>query len=592
MARAVGMSVVQNVNGAQINGSTRIVIEQPAGTADQPAPPRPAHERLMRSWAAIPPSSAAHWLAIIGLVAVAAVVYLFHLRSFQVGIFADDAVYIVLARALADGEGYVLASFPGNPPELRYPPGYPLLLTPIALFFHDSLDMYRVPSLLLGLGSIPLWFIFFRRRTTLAISLLVTLAAALNPLIVRDATVAMAESAFQFFLAALLIAVDAGTSQNADRPRRRVLAAVAIAGCCIALFFIRSAGIAFVPGVLLYLLWRREGRLALAVAILFAGPFLGWGIRNANEGHPAFVSAGYEGIVSTSLASQAQVQGAANGVPTAGLAERVVTNAWTYLVLRIPEALELSAGAPKAVELHLFTARSSGLVDASRIPWLPGLAGLAVTLIVASGYLRRARLSLSVAELSILFYGAVLILYPWAWLRFLAPILPLVYFWLAEGVVLCLGAIRTTTIQQRRFHGATVILLALVALNMIRDVQAYESPPSEWLNDISIGSTWLASNAPEDSVVMAQAPLQEHLYSETETIRYPDVSGLSPEHLLTQLETSGADFVLVKPRFWAEDLDPQAKAVKTVLEEHPQRFRLVYEHADENVRVYELIGIK
>lgn len=40
----------------------------------------------------------------------------------------DDGVYLLLGRALAEGQGFVYAGVPGDPPASKFPPGYPLVV--------------------------------------------------------------------------------------------------------------------------------------------------------------------------------------------------------------------------------------------------------------------------------------------------------------------------------------------------------------------------------------------------------------------------------------------------------------------------------
>ena len=47
--------------------------------------------------------------------------------ALPVGVVADDAFYVILARSLAMGQGYHALNLPGDPAE-RFPPGYPALL--------------------------------------------------------------------------------------------------------------------------------------------------------------------------------------------------------------------------------------------------------------------------------------------------------------------------------------------------------------------------------------------------------------------------------------------------------------------------------
>src|ERR1039457_3394307 len=45
------------------------------------------------------------------------------------GRFDDDAVYVVCAKALAEGHGYRIESFPGGPAETKFPPLFPALVS-------------------------------------------------------------------------------------------------------------------------------------------------------------------------------------------------------------------------------------------------------------------------------------------------------------------------------------------------------------------------------------------------------------------------------------------------------------------------------
>lgn len=46
----------------------------------------------------------------------------------QLGIFHDDAIYLVSAKSLAEGSGYRIDSLPERPPQTKYPPLWPVLL--------------------------------------------------------------------------------------------------------------------------------------------------------------------------------------------------------------------------------------------------------------------------------------------------------------------------------------------------------------------------------------------------------------------------------------------------------------------------------
>lgn len=66
----------------------------------------------------------APWVAAI-IVLVAA---LATMTSDPIGVFNDDAIYLLTAKALAEGQGYVYPHLPGMPPAIHYPPAWPILL--------------------------------------------------------------------------------------------------------------------------------------------------------------------------------------------------------------------------------------------------------------------------------------------------------------------------------------------------------------------------------------------------------------------------------------------------------------------------------
>src|SRR5581483_1548269 len=148
-------------------------------------------------------------VALVGtLLVAAAILYVAGLGAFQVGTYIDDAHYVTLARALAAGKGYSLISYLDAPPELKFPPGFPLILTPVALFFPSSVDAFKIPSLVLTLASLPLWFILFRRRLPFYLALLALGGAATNGVLVGSATLAMSEAPFLFFTSVLFVLAD------------------------------------------------------------------------------------------------------------------------------------------------------------------------------------------------------------------------------------------------------------------------------------------------------------------------------------------------------------------------------------------------
>ena len=80
-------------------------------------------------------------LSLAGVGALALGVGVAVVDALPVGVVADDSFYVILARALASGEGYRYLNVPGHPAATHFPPGYPALLAILSLVvpaFPDS----------------------------------------------------------------------------------------------------------------------------------------------------------------------------------------------------------------------------------------------------------------------------------------------------------------------------------------------------------------------------------------------------------------------------------------------------------------------
>src|SRR5262245_15275663 len=68
------------------------------------------------------------WLPRILLVCLIPV-YLIYLFAPAIGYMHDDGVYLVTARSLARGHGYLIESLPGSLPQTKYPILYPAVIS-------------------------------------------------------------------------------------------------------------------------------------------------------------------------------------------------------------------------------------------------------------------------------------------------------------------------------------------------------------------------------------------------------------------------------------------------------------------------------
>jgi hypothetical protein len=211
-----------------------------------------------------------------GLVTAAATlaVGILTLNQALVGVFYDDGLYAGLATALGSGHGYVHPHLPGMPAAVHYPPLYPVLLAPFfgVLSVHGAALAGKLLNALLAAVAAGLIAWHATRAQLLGstaprwLAAVVVGAAAIAIPVLATQAVLFAEPLFGVLLAIVIIAADQGASPW-------------IVGTAAALALLtRSIAIAVVAGVVCCLIARRvhyRRFVGVVVPVLVAA--LAWG---------------------------------------------------------------------------------------------------------------------------------------------------------------------------------------------------------------------------------------------------------------------------------------------------------------------------
>jgi hypothetical protein len=220
-------------------------------------------------------------VALLGLATGVAVV-----DALPVGVVADDAFYVILARSIATGQGYRALNVPGLPAGTHFPPGYPALLALVSFVapaFPASVAAFKALNAVFLAAASVLVARLLRRRVGAGASWSVALGAATAvsvPLLILSNLV-LSELCFIAFALALLLALES----LVDEPRsawRVALLGVAIGVCAL----VRTHGAVLLPAAAIALGARRRWR---DVALLAAGaavclvPWQLWMARHAGE---------------------------------------------------------------------------------------------------------------------------------------------------------------------------------------------------------------------------------------------------------------------------------------------------------------------
>jgi len=200
------------------------------------------------------------------------------------GVYYDDGIYLILGRALAQGEGLRYLNLPGLPAATHYPPGYPAVLAlcwriggslPATLALAKSLNV-----LLLAGGTGLLAACVAKAGHEPIIAALGAAAGAVASPVLSVTTVAFSEPLFLFTLGLTAWA-------TGDAARRGGLARAAMAGAAWGgLFLVRSIGIVAMPvGMTLLLRQRRWQPVAVsgAAALGIITPWILWSAAHAHE---------------------------------------------------------------------------------------------------------------------------------------------------------------------------------------------------------------------------------------------------------------------------------------------------------------------
>ena len=216
------------------------------------------------------------------------------------GRFHDDAIYLSSAKALAGGQGYVMPSVPGEPPQTKYPVLYPWLLS---LVWHVSLSFPQnmVPAFWINALAGAAFFLasfFVLRQLGISRGPALGLAAVcgFHPTTLHLATTLLSDLPFMALAVGSTALAWAAMARLNERGIARLWPlAVAVAALAV---MTRSIGIAFVLALACFAGWRKSYRLAvlaLFVGLIVFGAGMAWSWRNAGIADVDYKSlTGYE----------------------------------------------------------------------------------------------------------------------------------------------------------------------------------------------------------------------------------------------------------------------------------------------------------
>jgi hypothetical protein len=235
--------------------------------------------------------------ALAGALIVALIVAALHLifrlsGAFLVGALNDDGVYVVLAKAIAQGDGYRSIHLVAAPVQVRYPPGLPLLLA-LPWKLGGTLAAVRATVSVINLAATAAaaGLIWWFGKKHLKLDAWPLAVCAIAPFVL-DGTIEyfnipLTEPYLVLgWIAALVLAQPLFEAQGEPAlsppavpplpPRRQLIRAAGVGLVLAGTTLFRSAGIVLIPAIVLALLLHRRWWTAGAVAAASVVPLLVW----------------------------------------------------------------------------------------------------------------------------------------------------------------------------------------------------------------------------------------------------------------------------------------------------------------------------
>jgi hypothetical protein len=344
------------------------------------------------------------WLAAVPIGLHAVLAWL--LRAPTIATGNDDAVYLLLARALRAGH-YRELFYAGTPVHSQYPPGYPALLALLGAPADGGIGLVIAVNILLSCAALVLLFDVMR-RWSLPLALVTVAVLAMSPSLLEAASRVQSDP---LFMAATMLAL--WTLRPAASGRHFAVAV----GALVVAALTRSIGVTVIVGVLVHFaLLRQWRRLAIVglVAGVTVGPWLAWTLvapqKIAGRSYVAdamLTIQPADSVTGRTRLSMGQPLEKPPPAATLGraLAHRLEHNVPRYLTRSLP------------TELAIPTVEGTVVDNAA---WLIAMFGALGIGLVAAWARWRAAVLVLVA------YGALLALWPYTVSRFLTPVLPLI----------------------------------------------------------------------------------------------------------------------------------------------------------------------
>ena len=511
-----------------------------------------------------------------GALLLCLITYLLHLDR-TVGMYVDDAWYVLLAKALATGQSYTLINSPSQGILPLYPPAFPWLLSLIyrlAPQFPENVWLLKSISIaaMLAVG-ITAYFYFVRdRKLPPCVALGICVATVISPPLIFFATsTVMSECVFTLVQLLTIVVIE-----RCVHAGKRVRAwHYALLGSALAsfAFLTRSIAVVLIAGAFVYLLKERLFRAALIFAagvVLFVGPWTLYARLHAPTAeqrmeHGSYIVQGY-----TTQFWQKEAAEASSGIIS-------VKELPGRIGMNMVRVLRSEVGAvfvgPLTQFLKQLNARGG-----------EGFSFI-LSMLAIAGFISVARERVTLAEIVVPLSLMIIVAWPWPPGRFVLPLSPFIIFYILMGMQVVqrlYQRLRPASNPRAQWAAVVVVIWCVIAINTLsngRQILSLYGPPSERPGRIrSFDETeamfkWIRETIPKEEVIATFNPALVHLYTGHKTI-FPE----EPTGDWNNWTHLGVRYVVFTPWHREPDFSPTDSSYNVVYQSRSNR----------NLRVVEL----
>jgi hypothetical protein len=493
------------------------------------------------------------------------------------GVYHDDAIYVITAKALAQGNGYRLIDLPNSPLQTKYPILYPALLSIVWKIwpsFPENLVAMQGISLCGGAASVALSYLYMVRfgYFTRSVAFASGLLCATSSMFLYFCTITLSETTFAVFSIIALWAFDRQARLPFDKPSSQLLLGVVLA----LPFLTRTIGLAIIPaGLLVLYLSHRRVRWVVLGAGLTVSPWILW-MLIAPTWSPSQI---------TPYADYLSFWSSFGGF---NLIRIIILN----LIFLMSSIVNL------CLSVFYFLIQLNGII----IPLCLFLGVMAIT------YLLAQSIRLNMLYSYLVFYLCIVIVWPWPPARFIIPILSFTTACLLKVVINNLYKYNIIKNNKKLLTVCLIFflffnLISVYRINKINSSLGYPfsatlADPGSWPSYKAIFN-WINNHTQADDIVASGLDSMVYLYTGHHAIRpfamdplalfyFKDSPPFTKEELFRFLRVYQPKYLIQTPMPGFSEEKPFDKILHEVLVTHPGVLKTVYVGEDKRFLIYEI----